>query len=67
MTAGAPGMPGALFAQLREGGRMVAPVGGRAVQHLEIVEKRDGEKVLQGSFDCVFVPLIGAQGWPEQP
>ncbi|MFH0921695.1 MAG: protein-L-isoaspartate(D-aspartate) O-methyltransferase [Fibrobacterota bacterium] len=66
VTAGAPDVPAALFEQLREGGRMVAPLGNRKVQGLHLIEKVGGEKRVQAAFDCIFVPLIGAQGWQER-
>src|SRR3954465_5121263 len=64
--AGAPRVPAALKAQLAlDGGRLVIPVGRREYQTLHIV-MRDGDRYLEtlGS-DCVFVPLIGAEGWVE--
>lgn len=65
VTAGAPGVPDALFDQLREGGILVAPVGSRLVQSLRIIEKRGGQRIERVSTECVFVPLIGEQGWKE--
>src|SRR3954452_10166640 len=40
VTAAAPVPPPALIEQLRPGGRMVIPLGGKEVQHLSVVEKR---------------------------
>ncbi len=51
-------MPPALFAQLREGGRMVVPVGPSSSQELQLIGKIGGRpevKVLEG---CRFVPLV---------
>ncbi len=39
VTAAAPEPPAALIEQLRPGGRMVAPLGGNAVQQLSVVSK----------------------------
>jgi len=63
VSAATPEMPPALFTQLREGGRMVVPVGPPSSQELQLIRKVEGEpevKVLEG---CRFVPLVeGAVG-----
>ena len=65
VTAGSPDVPSALVDQLRDGGRLVIPVGERyAQQLLKIVRKAEGT-VTEKSIPCVFVPLIGAHGWKE--
>ena len=51
-------MPPALFAQLREGGRMMAPIGPPSSQELELIRKVGGQpefRILEG---CRFVPLV---------
>jgi protein-L-isoaspartate(D-aspartate) O-methyltransferase len=51
-------MPPALFAQLREGGRMVVPIGPPFSQELQLISKVNGQprvKILEG---CRFVPLV---------
>ncbi len=64
VTAGAPRVPEALKAQLANGGRIVIPVGPQGHQQLLIV-RRDGETFTQSQEGaCVFVPLVGEQGWP---
>jgi len=63
VTAAAPDIPKPLLDQLKEGGRMVIPVGDLHVQRLVIVEKRDGEIYKRYGIECVFVPLIGEYGW----
>jgi len=63
VSAAAPRVPQPLFDQLREGGRMVVPVGPAEVQELDLVRKQNGlamTRVLEG---CRFVPLIGDQGY----
>ncbi len=63
VTAGAPRVPKALLSQLKEGGKLLIPVGSRTLQELLLIEKTgEGfkEKKLGG---CVFVPLIGEDGW----
>lgn len=65
VTAGAPQVPRSLQAQLADGGRLVVPVGSSVHQDIVIVERR-GETFRQTRGDgCVFVPLIGQEGWPE--
>jgi len=63
-TAGCPSIPKPWIDQLKESGRMVAPVGGMYEQRLILVEKKDG-KILETdlNFPCVFVPLRGLYGW----
>ena len=63
--AAAPDVPDAWLDQLRDGGRIVAPVGGRESQALLVIEK-DGGRIRRHEICGVrFVPLIGQQGWPE--
>ncbi len=65
VTAGAPHVPDALVEQLREGGRMVIPVGDRYGQRLIKMVKTAGGVISEESVPCVFVPLIGNHGWKE--
>ena len=68
VTAAAPAVPPALLDQLREGGRLVAPVGSRRGQRLLVVRKDAAGPVEAASLGPVrFVPLIGAAGWSEKP
>ena len=68
VTAAAPAVPPALLDQLREGGRLVAPVGTRRGQRLLVVRKDAAGPVETAALGPVrFVPLIGAAGWPEAP
>jgi protein-L-isoaspartate(D-aspartate) O-methyltransferase len=58
VSAATPEIPPALFAQLREGGRMVVPVGPPWSQELQLISKVGGQpavKILEG---CRFVPLV---------
>ena len=65
VTAGSPEVPRELIEQLREGGRLVIPVGTRHLQSLRrITRMADGERE-EDLGGCVFVPLIGRRGWPE--
>lgn len=65
ITAGTPAMPEGLIDQLAEGGRLVAPVGSRWRQTLELWIKREGEIEKRELLPVVFVPLIGKRGWSE--
>ena len=61
VTAAASHVPPPLIAQLKPGGRMVIPVGGRfQVQYLLLVEKSaDGDVVTRQITAVRFVPLTG--------
>lgn len=53
-------VPGPLVAQLREGGRLVVPVGPQSEpQELLILEKQDGQLRRQGNLPVRFVPMTG--------
>ena len=58
VSAATAEMPPMLFAQLREGGRMMVPVGPPFSQELQLIFNVSGEpevKILEG---CRFVPLV---------
>jgi protein-L-isoaspartate(D-aspartate) O-methyltransferase len=64
VTAAAPRVPKALIEQLGCGGRMLIPVGGRWSQTLlEVVKDGAGNVSESRRGGCVFVPLIGGDGW----
>ena len=66
VTAEGPSIPPALQAQLSLGGRLIMPVGERDEQYLMRVIRRSETAFEQENLGAVrFVPLIGAQGWPE--
>ncbi|HYP88933.1 MAG TPA: protein-L-isoaspartate(D-aspartate) O-methyltransferase [Polyangiaceae bacterium] len=59
VSAGAAQIPDALLAQLREGGRLVMPVGNAESQILVTCERDDkGTLHYRAGASCVFVPLI---------
>jgi protein-L-isoaspartate(D-aspartate) O-methyltransferase len=64
VTAGSPGVPESLKAQLSpDGGRLVIPVGDRFLQEL-VRLTRDGDHFREERIlGCRFVPLVGAEGW----
>ncbi len=66
VTAGAPGIPEALKSQLGEMGLLVIPAGSSFMQSL-IKIRRKGDRYSEAHLTgCVFVPLIGEQGWPDR-
>jgi protein-L-isoaspartate(D-aspartate) O-methyltransferase len=67
VAAGAPAVPEALRAQLAEGGRLVMPVGSATRwQRLLKLKRLEGGRWLEDDLGAVaFVPLIGAEGWPD--
>ncbi len=66
VTAGSPSVPKALVSQLKPGGRMLIPVGGRWEQRLVLVRSQGGGIFTEEEKYAVrFVPLIGAQGWSD--
>lgn len=66
VTAGSPEIPQPLAEQLKEGGRMVVPIGERLSQVLvKAVKTLQGRLEVTKSVPCVFVPLIGNHGWKE--
>ncbi len=52
-------VPPALVAQLKEGGRMVIPVGERYQQTLYLMKKKDGKMVSEALQPTLFVPMTG--------
>lgn len=65
VAAAAPALPDSLVAQLAPGGRLVVPVGGWGDQTLVRVTRGAGEGFRREWFDrCVFVPLVGREGYP---
>ena len=67
-TAEGPSIPQALQAQLAIGGRLIIPVGAPNRQHLMRVLRHSETEFEQENLGEVrFVPLIGAQGWPDSP
>jgi len=61
--AAAPRVPPSLVEQIAEGGNLILPVGGAYHQDLVRVEKRGGHVHEENLGGCVFVKLIGAEGF----
>jgi protein-L-isoaspartate(D-aspartate) O-methyltransferase len=64
VAAAAPRIPDVLREQLRDGGRMVIPVGPRDHQDLLLVVRRGNEWFERSDGPVVFVPLVGEGGYP---
>jgi len=63
VTAGAPDVPQSLLDQLADPGIMVIPVGGHGFQELKIIRRQGGAVSVRDAGSCVFVPLLGREGW----
>lgn len=59
VTAAASQTPDALFAQLREGGILVIPIGAHDSQTLQAIRKIGGQQHATTLSGCRFVPLVG--------
>ncbi len=61
-------IPQPLKDQLREGGRMIIPVGKRGAQELCLLEKREGKIIQTAVLAVAFVPMTGeAEGKGKAP
>jgi len=58
VSAATAEMPPTLFAQLREGGRMMAPIGPPSSQELQLICKVSGRPEVTILEGCRFVPLV---------
>jgi protein-L-isoaspartate(D-aspartate) O-methyltransferase len=66
VTAAAPEIAQPWLDQLKDGGRLVLPLGDRWGQTLTVVTKRGGKTEQESICGCVFVPLVGKHGWPQE-
>ncbi len=66
VTAGTPALPDPLLEQLAPSGRLVAPIGGRSVQELELYTRFPAGIERRRLISVVFVPLIGKYGWEKE-
>ncbi len=66
VTAGTPAVPQPLLDQLGLGGLLLAPVGDRGVQELELWQRTESGFDRRFLISVVFVPLIGKYGWNDK-
>ena len=66
VTAAAPAIPKSLLSQLNEDGRLIIPIGGSFGQELTLIEKSKDKITKTVVCGCVFVPLIGEEGWRSE-
>ncbi len=67
VTAASPKVPPPLLEQLKEGGKMLIPIGDNLFgQQLNLYTKEKGKVKEEFVTGCVFVPLIGKYGVQEE-
>lgn len=66
VSAGAPMVPTPLVDQLADDGRLVAPIGGLQDQVLKKGTRKGSVILWTDLGPCVFVKLIGKQGWDDE-
>lgn len=65
VTAAAPNIPLPFIEQLADNGKLILPLGESFSQVLTLVEKTGAKLITREICGCVFVPLVGKYGWPE--
>lgn len=65
ITAASPKIPEFLYPFMKDGGRIVVPVGDHYVQELLRIVVSGGRPSISHHGNCRFVPLIGIRGWEE--
>jgi len=63
VTAASPSIPQPLIDQLKDGGKLLIPIGSRMFQDLELIVKLGKEIETSHLMPVVFVPLIGEFGY----
>lgn len=58
VSASTPKIPEPLIQQLKDGGILVAPVGGDYLQYLTILKKNKDKIDVEKKTPCIFVPLL---------
>jgi protein-L-isoaspartate(D-aspartate) O-methyltransferase len=61
LTCAAPVIPKPLKEQLKEGGKLMVPVG-NTICELVLLEKKDKKFITKNLGGCAFVPLVGKYG-----
>ena len=65
VTAGAPVIPDALVAQLKDPGKLIVPVGNLEKQCMYLITKNNGSVTKEEFDQFAFVPLLGEKGWKK--
>ncbi len=65
VTAASYDVPDPLKEQLKDGGVMVIPIGGRDFQYLNKITKKNGNFYRENLGGVRFVPLKGEYGWKD--
>ena len=65
ITAASPNIPMPLAEQLKEGGKLILPLGESFGQVLTLAGKKEGRLESSEICGCVFVPLVGKFGYRE--
>ncbi len=66
VTAASPEIPKPLIGQLKNGAKLVLPLGDSLGQMLAVVDKdKEGNVKKQNICGCVFVPLVGKYAWDK--
>ena len=65
VAAAAPEVSEHLYRQLVSWGKMVIPVGGHERQELFVINRAPWGPEKRSLGGCIFVPLVGAEGWSE--
>ncbi len=64
VTAAAPEVPKSLLKQLKTGGILVIPVGGKDYQKMLRIQKKSENNFISREYGVFsFVPLVGKEGW----
>ncbi len=63
VAAGAPDIPEPLKGQLKDGGKLLVPAGGRYYQELTRIVRKGNTFQKEDLGGCVFVPLVGQFGF----
>ena len=63
VTAASPSIPRYLESQLKENGIILIPVGEPHIQNLTKAIKKSGRLTKMNICECMFVPLVGANGY----
>lgn len=66
LTAASPVLPTYLYPFVRDGGRIVAPVGDRQAQELVLITVEEGRGQVESRGGVRFVPVIGRHGFAQE-